>query len=637
MKIIDNKNTTNFYRILLLSAFMLYAIFAIFYYYSEIQDPMPLNQRFLGMFLFLSVFILSFVNKKIKQSIDHITKIVTYLAIGQLIFISYLSSFNFELSISLLVVITIINLFFEGDKIAFYGNVVLAFIIAVALILVEDTIIFRGGYFTAYISVTALTYFLSYRRFKLKERLENSLQQQEILLNTVDTQIWYLKDEKTYGKVNQCHADFLGLNIEEIEGQKIDIVLSNREAESFKTTSRRVFKEKEKIETEKWVNDSEGKKRLLLITQNPLLNKQNEVEYVVCSANDITERKQIEKRIEYLSYRDSLTGLYNRRFFDEEMKRIDTERQLPISIIMIDVNGLKIINDSLGHEKGDELIIKTANLLEEAVREEDILARYGGDEFLVLLPQTREEKAQDIAKRIKRNCKKTKKGGITVSLALGVATKKTLEEDIKNILEKADNNMYEGKNISSSNRKQEVVEGLLNTLEASSNETIPHVRRMKKLAQKLGDRLALSKSQLQRLSLLSRLHDIGKTYISEDILTKEDVLTGKEWEKIKKHPRKGFKIAIASEEFAVVAEDVISHHEFWNGEGYPRGLEGEEIPLLARIIAIVDAYDVMTSGRSYKEAMSRERALKEIKDCAGSQFDPELAAAFVEMMREDEN
>jgi len=234
MKIIDNKNTTNFYRILLLSAFMLYTIFAAFYYYSETQDPMPLNQRFLGMLLFLSVFILSFVNKKIKQSIDYITQFVTYIAIGQLVFITYLSSFNFELSISLLVVITIINLFLKGDKIAFYGNVVLAFIIAVALILVEDTIIFRGGYFAAYTSVAALTYFLSYRRFKLNERLENSLQQQEILLNTVDTQIWYLKDEETYGKVNQCHADFLGLDIEEIEGQKIDIVLSNREADRLR-------------------------------------------------------------------------------------------------------------------------------------------------------------------------------------------------------------------------------------------------------------------------------------------------------------------------------------------------------------------------------------------------------------------
>jgi len=340
-----------------------------------------------------------------------------------------------------------------------------------------------------------------------------------------------------------------------------------------------------------------------------------------------------DQKILELTYKDSLTGLYNRRYFKHELLRLDTKRQLPISIIIADINGLKIINDSLGHDKGDELLIKSANVLKNIIRKKDILAREGGDEFAILLPKTKKEEAEEIINRVKQVAKVTKADALTVSIALGTATKKTIEENIFDILKKADNNMYQNKLSESKSTKNKIVKSLLSTLEVKSNETKEHAVRMTTLAMTFGKKLGLSNYELNRLALLSTLHDIGKTTIPEEILKKPGKLDAKEWEIIKKHPESGYRIANSSQEFALVAEAIYAHHEQWSGNGYPRQLAGEEIPYLARIISIIDAYDVMTNERPYKKAMSKKDALKEIEDCADYQFDPVLATQFIEMMQ----
>ena len=350
---------------------------------------------------------------------------------------------------------------------------------------------------------------------------------------------------------------------------------------------------------------------------------------------DITDRKEREKKIQYLLYKDQLTNLYNRRFFEEELKRLDTKRQLPISVIMADVNGLKIVNDSYGHKKGDELLKRTARILKDSVRDEDILTRQGGDEFAILLPQTEKDKAKKLIRRIKNETAKTNKETVPVSIALGVATKEKIEQNIENILKKADDNMYQNKLSESENSKNNIVRGLLNTLSNKSSETKPHIERMINLSKKFGKKLNLCDSKMNKLSLLANLHDIGKTTISEKILNKSGELTKEEWEIMKEHAETGYKIATASNEFVLVAEEILSHHEHWDGSGYPKGLEGAEIPYLARIISIVDAYNVMTHDRPYSKTMSNKKALEEIKDCAGSQFDPKLVKEFIELQTSD--
>lgn len=343
------------------------------------------------------------------------------------------------------------------------------------------------------------------------------------------------------------------------------------------------------------------------------------------------EQVKYRKEIEYKSFHDELTDTYNRRFFEEEVKRIDTNRQLPITIIMTDLNGLKIINDSQGHESGDKLLKKAAKIIKNSIRKEDVMARFGGDEFSILLPKTSHEKAKIIIERIKNKCDKSIDSKLPISLGIGFATKEKAEEDIKQIFKEADNNMYQNKLLASRSTKNKIVRSLLNSLRAKSDETKDHSERMIKLAKRMGEKLSLSKTEINKLSLLASLHDIGKTSINEEILNKAGSLTKEEWEKIKEHPERGYRIATATEEFALIAREILCHHERWDGTGYPNQLKGREIPYLARIISIIDAFDVMTNDRPYSKAISVKKALKEIEASAGTQFDPKLAKKFIEL------
>ncbi|MGM0421013.1 MAG: sensor domain-containing diguanylate cyclase/phosphohydrolase, partial [Bacillota bacterium] len=357
-------------------------------------------------------------------------------------------------------------------------------------------------------------------------------------------------------------------------------------------------------------------------------------EYMIAFVRDITKRKQREARIEFMSYHDALTGLYNRRYAEEKLTQLD-ESMLPVSIIMGDLNGLKIINNSHGHSKGDEILIKAANILEKVTPPEAVVARFGGDEFVILLPETDNRKGYKVLELIKSKCRETESDDFPVSIGLGVATMTDFSQNLREVFKKADREMNQNKllEIRSSNNK--IIQGMLSALGAKSDETRDHTQRMSSLAQKIGRKMGLANSELNRLSLLATLHDIGKTSIPEEVLVKAGPLSHEEWEMITGHPARGYKIAAATNEFSVVAEEILSHHERWDGSGYPRELDGEKIPYLARIISIVDAYDVMTSGRTYQAGISKQDALTEIKRCAGSQFDPVLAQEFVILLNDE--
>ena len=374
----------------------------------------------------------------------------------------------------------------------------------------------------------------------------------------------------------------------------------------------------------------------LVISNKKAAFNQKDLEFaeiLIANTQAALQRVYHQKELDYKRFHDNLTDLYNREFFEEELKRLDTKRQLPLSIIMADLNGLKIINDSYGHEKGDELLIKTAEILKESLRDEDILARQGGDEFAILLPKTSSNELGKIIKRIQDKISiENQKEDLPISIALGSSTKERPAQNINDIFKEADDNMYQNKLLESRSSKNNIVQGLLNTLSAKSDETKEHAIRMTSLAFNFGSELGLSNSELNKLSLLATMHDIGKTSISEDILNKPGSLDDREWEIIKKHSEQGYKIASATSEFSMIAEDILAHHERWDGNGYPRNLSGKDIPELARIISIIDAYDVMTNKRAYNQPMTKAEALKEIEGCAGSQFDPDFASKFVKMM-----
>ncbi len=348
---------------------------------------------------------------------------------------------------------------------------------------------------------------------------------------------------------------------------------------------------------------------------------------------DIRKRKEAEAKIRYLSYYDRLTGLYNRAFFEEELKRLDTKRQQSLAIIIGDVNGLKLTNDVFGHLEGDQLLIQTANILTNACRDEDIICRWGGDEFAILLPRTNRKTVEEICGRIYNSCEKSKDAPINISISLGYDVKENSTQSMTEVIKQAEEQMYRNKLLEGKSTRSHIINSLQKSMYERSHETEAHAERMKHRSITLGKGLNLDNDKLNELGLLAILHDIGKMAISDAILEKPGKLTEGEWEKMKRHSEIGYRIAETSPELIHISKYILFHHERWDGTGYPHGLKRDEIPLLSRVIAVIDVYDVMTHDRVYKKAVSHEAAINELIKCSGTQFDPVIVNKFVELFR----
>lgn len=345
---------------------------------------------------------------------------------------------------------------------------------------------------------------------------------------------------------------------------------------------------------------------------------------------DITERKCDEEKIMYLNFHDQLTGLYNRRFFEEELKRLDVKRNYPLTLVMGDVNGLKLINDSFGHADGDKLLKSVAEVLRKGCRGDDIIARLGGDEFVILLPNTDTAETEQILKRINALASQKRVDSIELSISFGYETKHYEEKDIRELFKKAEDNMYKKKLFEGPSMRGKTIQTIIRTLHEKNSREEQHSYRVSELCKSMGEALGLREEEVQELKSVGLLHDIGKIAIDENILNKPDKLTTDEWEEIKRHPEIGYRILSTANGMAEMAEYVLAHHERWDGLGYPKGLKGEKLPLQPRIIAIADAYDAMTSSRSYRGALSKEMAIEELRKNAGTQFDPELVKLFID-------
>lgn len=353
----------------------------------------------------------------------------------------------------------------------------------------------------------------------------------------------------------------------------------------------------------------------------------------VLSLIDVTEWKKTEAELYYLSYHDKLTGLYNRVYFEQEMRKYEVESDQEIALIMCDVNGLKLINTTFGSEAGDRVLVSVAKLMQDCF-EDNLVARIGGDEFVVVLELNESEDYEELeqgCKLLRNNIKKFNgdQDKLPLDISVGYATSGKGGFNTSELLKKADDAMNQEKLHSNNSTRNSQVQILTKALEFRDFITEGHAERVQELIFATGKLAGLSERILSDLKLFAQFHDIGKVGIPDHILFKKGRLTDEEWEIMRAHCEIGYRIAQAAPDIYPIADWILKHHENWDGTGYPLGLKGEEIPLECRLLAVADTFDAMTNDRPYRKARQVEEAIQEIVRCSGTQFDPEIVELFL--------
>jgi len=376
--------------------------------------------------------------------------------------------------------------------------------------------------------------------------------------------------------------------------------------------------------------------RILERISRPLLH-QGKLNGRIWLYNDITARVRYEEQLKISSFHDRLTGLYNLNFLDEEMKRLKHSRDYPLTVIVADLDGLKIVNDTMGHDWGDELLKTCARVLKKSLRKSDILSRVGGDEFVALLPRTDKATAETIIERLRARVDKQNRenGLLPLSISVGMATVEQTGASLEEAVKEADHHMYREKEQKGDYARKLIMKALINILKKKDFMKQGHGWRIFEWCKKMVDKLELSPEQNKSLTLLSHVHDLGKASVPDRIIFKKTPLTRDEWEIIFRHPEKGYRIAMHHEYLKGIADLILKHHESWDGSGYPLGLQKEDIPLECRVLAVIEAFEVMTDERPYRKARSRQEALDELRAGKGTRFDPRMVEAFLEVLGEE--
>lgn len=344
---------------------------------------------------------------------------------------------------------------------------------------------------------------------------------------------------------------------------------------------------------------------------------------------DITISKKLEEKLMDLSFKDQLTGLKNRRSYEDDLKRYETSSEFPFTILMADVNGLKLVNDSFGHDEGDKLLKKVAAVLTKVCGKKGSIYRIGGDEFIVSLEKADYFETDEYVRKLKNLFSKERISGIEISVSFGWATRDFESVTMLEIIKRAEDNMYKSKLYESPSMRGKAINTVLDTLYMKSSKEKDHALGVQQLLERFAKAINLPSDKILELSKAAEIHDIGKIIIDETTLDKKGKLTDIEMIEMKRHPEAGYRILSTLPEFADIAQYILAHHERWDGTGYPKGLKKDEIPFESRMMAICDAYYAMTSQRSYKPKLTKEEAIKELKRCAETQFDPYLVTEFI--------
>jgi len=434
--------------------------------------------------------------------------------------------------------------------------------------------------------------------------------------------------------INERFESLFGYTLEEIKGKKVDALIQNPDyvVEGVALTNR--LMDGEKIVEEGFRYGKDGQARMYIVQGVPII-----ADGLVIGGygiyTDITERKAAESEVLYMSYHDQLTGLYNRRFFETEFERLNTERHMPMSLIMADVNGLKLINDAFGHKAGDELLQLMASVLKYQCRESEIIARLSGDEFVLLLPNTNEEVATQIVRRLRNALHSKTFKNIEFSMSFGSGSKDHVVSSNKALFKRVEDQMYRNKLVESPSIRGRMFDTVIKTLHAKNKREERHSSRVSEYCERIARAMGKNAVFVQEMKTAGWLHDIGKIAISDNILDKPGKLSDAEWKEVKKHPEIAYRILNSVHEFTELSEHILHHHERYDGKGYPKGIAGKKISLHARIIAVADAYDAMTSDRTYRKALTIQVAKDQLIEHSGTQFDPEVVSVLIKVLEEE--
>ena len=500
-------------------------------------------------------------------------------------------------------------------------------------------------------------------RKRTQEALRESDEKYRRIFETSKDVLYLTSREGKFIDINQAGVDLFGYSKEEL--LNIDL------AKHLYVNSDDRKRFQEMIEKDGFVKDYEVQfkkkdktKIYVSITANVRKDRNGEVLGYEGIIRDITEKRKVEEikhlyeEAKALAERDALTYVFNHRrineFLENEIERAKRGGNV-FSIMMLDVDDLKLINDSYGHIAGDKVLKQVATILENSSRSVDSIGRYGGDEFLMILPYTNGEKAKTIAQRISRKVEKEglkidEETTVPIRLSIGVATYPFDSSVAQDLISLADRSMYEskrsGKSVVSASIQEvsefltkerpsfDVFRDLVAAVNGKDYYTKEHSDLVTTYALSLGKKLKLPSEQMEALKVISLLHDIGKIGIPDRILRKPGPLKREEFEIIKQHPKLGALMLDGPPPHREhVLGAVMFHHERYDGKGYPGRLKGEDIPLLARIIGIADAYSAMLTDRPYRKALTKDRAIEELKKGAGKQFDPDLVSEFIECLK----
>lgn len=354
-------------------------------------------------------------------------------------------------------------------------------------------------------------------------------------------------------------------------------------------------------------------------------------ELVLCIVRDISDNKKSQDLLYSISIHDMPTGLYNRNYFETSLELLSKMSHEGTAIAICDIDGLKLVNDTLGHAEGDNYINVVAKILYNIFPKECVVSRIGGDEFAIIYPNATKIEMDNLKNKIAESIDLHNKNGkvIPISLSVGYCIKSEYHQSMEDVFKEADDFMYREKLWHRRSVRNNNVDVLYNMMESKDFVSVSHGENLRRYSKVLAAKQGMTDEMIKDIELLAQFHDVGQISIDDKILFKPGSLTDEEWTEIKRHTEIGYRIAEASPELRHISELIFKHHEWWDGSGYPFGIKGKEIPIQCRIFSVADAYDAMTSERSYRRALSKSAAIEELRRLSGKQFEPAIVEDFI--------